>query len=760
MPDDKTRLAQEGYQSKLARDAPVSPDTSEYYKMGEKIGDRYEVSAIHHGAMGVVYGCFDHQSKLPRALKTIRGRYALDKQAIALFESEAATWISLEAHPSIVRAYLVERFRGLPYVIADYVRGPEGMEGDLRGWLGHPSLTLPIAVGMALQIAQGMQYAMRKVPSLVHRDLKPANILVSWDRKAMVTDFGLVQSEHTDAGTPAYMSPEQWRASQLDLRSDIYSYGCILFEMFTAHRLFPALSEQEWKSAHLASSPVSLTGLAPEIPDEIDRFVRSCLEKGASNRPRNWDDVVGFFATWYHNLTGKAVVLDFSSLALDCSELLSAAYSLSNLKRYAEAANVYDRAIAIEPNSINAWIAKGQALGLANRYDESFQALDHALTIDPTCVEAMCRKGHVLSEMGRGEEAIQIHDRALAIDPGYANASLWKGLVYQGLKRYPEALLAYDDALRIDPTFDLAYLTLYMKGSVLRELGRPQDAMASFDQALSLNPIFGPLLGTKGVMLNEGKRYAESLVLLDQLLSIDPYNPDAWNTMGVSLAHLGRSEEAIHAYDHALEIDSDNFGPWINKGQLLYKMQRYEEALIAARRAVEIRPHDSSAWMTVANILRNLKRPEDAIEHYDRAIEINSRDIGALFNKANLLRDLKRFEQANSAYDKLLAVESNYSGVWTKKGNVLTQIERYAEAIVAYDKALAIDKNHLEAINSREHAARQLRHSVEGNTGGASRISAAKDYLTESEKGNSDCPSGKTKPRRTAWACLLRYLGR
>jgi hypothetical protein len=83
--DDKTRLAQEGYRSRLARDAASrQPDASEIYRVGEKIGDRYEVSAIHHGELGVVYGCFDHQTKLPRALKTVRARHARDKQVLAL----------------------------------------------------------------------------------------------------------------------------------------------------------------------------------------------------------------------------------------------------------------------------------------------------------------------------------------------------------------------------------------------------------------------------------------------------------------------------------------------------------------------------------------------------------------------------------------------------------------------------------------------------------------------------------------------------
>ena len=86
-PDDKTRIAQQGYQSRLVGDAASrQPDTSEFYKLGDKIGGRYEVSAIHHGELGVVYGCYDHQTKLPRALKTVRARHASDKQVLSLFE--------------------------------------------------------------------------------------------------------------------------------------------------------------------------------------------------------------------------------------------------------------------------------------------------------------------------------------------------------------------------------------------------------------------------------------------------------------------------------------------------------------------------------------------------------------------------------------------------------------------------------------------------------------------------------------------------
>ncbi len=483
---DKTRLAQEGYQSKLARDVPsAQPDASEFYKIGEKIGDRYEVSAIHHGAMGVVYGCFDHETKLPRALKTVRARFAQDKQVLSMFQREATVWIALEKHPYIVRAYLVERFKNLPYVITEYVRGPEGMEGDLRGWLGHPRLTLSVAVAMALQIAQGMQHAVRKVPSLVHRDLKPANILVNGDGKAMVTDFGLVQAAQSDAGTPAYMSPEQWRGEALDARSDIYAYGCILFEMFTAHRLFSALTAHDWERAHMESTPSELTILAPELPGAIDCFVRSCIEKDPAARPQSWDEIVTFFAEWYHRMTGNAVILDFSSLAFDAAEWLNASYSLSNLNRHEESLLACDRALAIDPNSGAALANKSHSLWDLKRYEDALEFANRALSFTPDDALALGCKGNALAVLHRYEEALKYFDQSLLIDPNYG--AVWgnKGQVLFVLKRYEEAIRAFDHAL------DIGYSDVRVwtsKGTALFELKRYEEANDAFDQALAMEP--------------------------------------------------------------------------------------------------------------------------------------------------------------------------------------------------------------------------------------------------------------------------------
>ncbi len=533
VPDDKTRLAQEGYRSRLARNAAnAQPDTSEFYKLGDKIEDRYEVSAIHHGELGVVYGCFDHQTKLPRAPKTVRARHASDKQVLSLFESEASVWISLEKHPYIVRAYLVERFNRVPYVITEYVRGPEGMEGDLRGWLGHARLTLPVGVAMALQIAQGMQHAVRKVPNLVHRDLKPGNILVNGDGKAMVTDFGLVHAAQSDAGTPAYMSPEQWRGEVLDLRSDIYAYGCILFEMFTAHRLFPALTERDWERAHLESPPAALASIIPDLPGEIDQFVRRCLAKNPAPRPQNWDEIVTFFAEWYHRLTGKAVILDFSSIELDAGEWIDASYSLATLKRYEEALLACDRALALDQSHVVAWFFKGIAFGRLDRYNEAIQAYDHALTIDQNHAGAWFSRGNALHALNRHEEANQSYDRTLAIDQ--SNKMAWgnKGNALWNLKRYKDAIRACDQALAIDQNYAAAW---FIKGNALYGLERYEEALQAYDWVLEIDQNDAVAWCNKGITLCDLKRYAEAIDAYDWALTLDRNNSSARENRTIAL---------------------------------------------------------------------------------------------------------------------------------------------------------------------------------------------------------------------------------
>ena len=278
-----------------------------------------------------------------------------------LFTEEAATWLRIERHPFIARAIIVNIFDGHPFVVTEYIRGPNGMGSDLRSWLGHPRLTLAQAVEMALQIAQGMQHATRKIPGLLHRDLKPANILVDDRGRAMVTDFGLSCAADTGAGTPAYMSPEQWRGGKLDERTDIYAYGCILYEMFAGYRLFACETIEAWEAAHLGQLPVPISQLA-KVPDGLNDFVFRCLAKDPDARPANWDDVVAASSQWFERITGRPAVVDFSANQLNDGELVTASHSFFELDRFQEMLEICDRLLARHPNYKEGLINKIAAL--------------------------------------------------------------------------------------------------------------------------------------------------------------------------------------------------------------------------------------------------------------------------------------------------------------------------------------------------------------------------------------------------------------
>ena len=262
------------------------------FDYGDKIDGRYEVAQVLRGGMGIVYLCYDHDERKSVALKTFQGRYLTNDNAVARFTKEARTWIMLEKHRHIVQARRVQKFEGRPHIILEHISGPEGMGPDLRSWIRHNRVDLPTALEFSLQIALAMRHATNIIPGLVHRDLKPANILVRHDGIVKVTDFGLVRSFDLDdsvpvaeedenvsvgltrvgalVGTAPYMSPEQCRAADVDMRTDIYAFGCVLFEMLTQQTVFQAKLLTEWVFAHLNHSPAfpdTVSDIPPAVHD-------------------------------------------------------------------------------------------------------------------------------------------------------------------------------------------------------------------------------------------------------------------------------------------------------------------------------------------------------------------------------------------------------------------------------------------------------------------------------------------------------------
>jgi serine/threonine-protein kinase len=265
---------------------------------GARLGP-YEITAqIGVGGMGEVYRATDTNLGREVAIKVLPSAFAQDVERLARFEREARTVASLN-HPNIAIIHGLERSGDMQALVMELVEGP-----TLADRIADGPLPVDQAVTIARQIAEALDAAHEQ--GIVHRDLKPANIKVRDDGTVKVLDFGLAKtvvipgaSTHlsdsptitspavTQAGiilgTAAYMSPEQARGKPVDKRSDIWAFGCVLYEMLTGRRAFPGVTVTETLAAILERS-VDWTKLPASTPMNVRTVLRRAIEKDANRR--------------------------------------------------------------------------------------------------------------------------------------------------------------------------------------------------------------------------------------------------------------------------------------------------------------------------------------------------------------------------------------------------------------------------------------------------------------------------------------------
>jgi len=609
------------------------------WQVGDRILNRYKIYDVKGGpgrsGMGSVYICYDHESKRAMAIKTLQDRFLQDRASIDRFKWEAEAWVRLEKHYNIVQAWYVDEVGGRPCIFLESIVGDEQYGADLSGWIWGGGLQrdakpdIPLILNFAIQFCQGMMHAEKKFKEMgkpfVHRDVKPQNIMVTRDRVVKVTDFGLVKAfaeadedipsmtvgdesrkrlslskSGNVCGTPPYMSPEQCRGEKdVDVRSDVYAFGCVLYEMLTQRYVFDARTPEEFIKHHLKTKPNS-----PDAHKELDKVVMKCLEKEPDKRYQDFNELDKTLSALYHRLTGK-VVKEPEAIQLEAWELSVKGLSLTNLGLHQEAvaclmravkldpinpdthgtlgliyANQgnheaavleYQESLKVDPNNATTHLQLGIAFDHQKNFDAATEEYMEALRIDPRYAQAHRGLGHIYYKQLRLDDAEKEYKEALSIDPNNAEVHCDLGGLYQLQAMLAEAQEEYKKALRINPNYAFArykwgsaYLSAY------RMVGKPvylDAAVEQFKEALRLNPDDVEAHYDLGNAYKAQGKLDVAVAKYEEVLRLNPNDVDAHRNLGIAYETQGEYRQAIESYQAFIRLASPQYASWVKQAE-------------------------------------------------------------------------------------------------------------------------------------------------------------------------------------------------
>ncbi|UCC41575.1 MAG: protein kinase [Candidatus Aminicenantes bacterium] len=266
----------------------------EEYPRGSTFADRYKIiEKLGQGGMGAVYRVEDTNIGQDIAVKFIKSDIASDKKTIERFRNELKT-TRMISHRNVCRMFDLAETEGIFYITMEYVSGE-----DLKSFIRRSGkLDIPKAISIAKEVCEGLAEAHRL--GTVHRDLKSNNIMIDKDGNARIMDFGIARSLRTKGltgegiiiGTPEYMSPEQAEAKEIDHRSDLYSFGIILFEMVTGGVPFEGESALDTAIKHKTELPPNPREFNPQIPEGLCQLILTCLKKEKNERHQTAEEVL------------------------------------------------------------------------------------------------------------------------------------------------------------------------------------------------------------------------------------------------------------------------------------------------------------------------------------------------------------------------------------------------------------------------------------------------------------------------------------
>jgi eukaryotic-like serine/threonine-protein kinase len=659
-----------------------------HYKILEKLGE---------GGMGVVYKAEDTRLHRTVALKFLPSAVGEKDKARLVREAQAIAQLD---HPNICTVYEVDEAEGSPYIAMAYV---EGM--TLKARIESGPRSIPEVLDFARQIGRGLQAAHRK--QITHRDIKSSNIMLTPDGQVKIMDFGLAKlagrtqltRDSSTAGTVTYMSPEQARGEEVDHRTDLWSYGVVLYELLCGRLPFQSEYETAVVYSILNDTPAPMGKSNPEVPPELEALIQKLLQKDKEDRYESADEV----------LQDLEILSGAAGKGIGLRRLFAArkplAYAGALLALLVVAAGTLFWTEVWKSGGIQS-IAVLPLENLSGDAEQEYlvDGIHDALITDLAKAGGLTRvisRSSVMRFKGKGTPVGEIA-RALNVDALVTGAVVRVGnkvrVTAQLINPQTEGSLwaeRYERELR-----DVLSLQNEIVSAIATQLklklspGRAEELA----KARPVNPetYEAYLRGMYWLHKGTPDGAKKGLAYLREAVDRDPGDPRAYAGLAHGFMTIAHGPDpppdalsfARAAAERAIQLDSTLDMPYVPLGFLkAYYDYDWESAIRLMNRAISINPHLAIAHYHLSWFHVVLGRMDEALVEHKRAQELDPLLPLHTAWLGDVYRRLGRFDEAIAECRRAIEIDPENPIGHMVLGRVYTEQRRFEEAFAALEKA-------------------------------------------------------------------------